>query len=77
VEGGVPVWTSAGHCNDLSKAINRNLPAGVEAEEMRTVLAQIGITAATLAMIAAFVVFLVVVFFALNVWILHIPVSSR
>jgi hypothetical protein len=44
---------------------------------MRTVLEQIGITAATIAIIAAFVVFLVVVFFALNVWILHIPVSSR
>jgi hypothetical protein len=44
---------------------------------MRTVLAQIGITAATLALIAAFVAFLVVVFFALNVWILHIPISSR
>jgi hypothetical protein len=44
---------------------------------MRTVLAQIGITAATLVLIAAFVVFLVVVFFALNVWLFHIPVASR
>jgi hypothetical protein len=44
---------------------------------MRTVLAQIGITVATLALIAAFGVFLGVVFFALNIWVLHIPVSSR
>lgn len=63
------VWTP---CPD-----NKNLRAGVETKKMRTVLAQIGITFATLALIAASVVFLVVVFFALNVWVLHIPVGSR